>query len=128
MSIRTTTSTIRFSRPFTLAGVADEQPLGSYTLEVDEELLQNVSFPVYRRVSTMIRLPPRPDSTELGRVVYLDPLELAELLASDAKVEDKAVTIPSAAATEMPRTTTRLPDRVTRWKHRWHSLLSGLRN
>src|SRR5690242_17437230 len=100
MSIRTTTSTIRFSRPFAIAGVADEQPPGSYTLEIDEELLQNVSFPAYRRISTMIRLPPRPDSTELERVVYLDPLELAELLASDAKIEDKAVTTPSAATTE----------------------------
>jgi hypothetical protein len=128
MSIRTTTSTIRFSRPFAIAGVADEQPPGSYTLEIDEELLQNVSFPAYRRISTMIRLPPRPDSTELERVVYFDPLELAELLASDAKIEDKAVTTPSAATTEMPRTTTRVPDRVTRWKHRWQALLSGARN
>jgi hypothetical protein len=98
MSIRTTSSTIRFSRPFVLTGIADEQPPGSYTVETEEELLSHVSFPAYRRVATLMRLPPRPGSTERSRVVDLDPLELTALLAADARAEDKTAAIASGAA------------------------------
>jgi hypothetical protein len=124
MTIRTTSSTVRFSRPFALTGIDDEQPPGSYTLEIDEELLQTLSFPAYRRIATWIRLPPRPGSTELARIVGIDPLELAALLALDVSVEAEAVTIPSAAATEMRQTTRRVPDRITSWKDGWRSLLA----
>src|SRR5258708_27568175 len=90
MSIRTTSSTVRFSRPFILTGIGGEQPAGSYTVETDEELLQNVSVPAYRRVSTLIRLPPRPASTELARIVDLDPVELAPIMASGAAAASAA--------------------------------------
>lgn len=63
MPIRTTSRTLHFCRPFLLAGIADEQPAGTYTVETDEKLLQHVSVPAYRRVSTLIWLPPRPGST-----------------------------------------------------------------
>jgi hypothetical protein len=100
MSTRTTSSTISFSRPFVLTGIADEQPPGSYTVETDEELLSHVSFPAYRRVATLMRLPPRPGSTERSRVVDVDPLELVALLAADARAEDKTAAIASGAAAE----------------------------
>jgi hypothetical protein len=89
MSIRTASSTVSFSRPFFLSGIAGEQPAGSYRVETDEELLQSVSIPVYRRISTLIRLPPRPGSSEVARIVDPDPPELAALLASDAATENE---------------------------------------
>jgi hypothetical protein len=132
MSIRTTSSTINFSRPFVLAGIADEQPPGSYTVETDEELLPHVSFPAYRRIATLLRLPPRPDSTERARIVDLDPLELAALLAADAKPEDKAAAIASGAATEgatalgpAPRPADRMaPAKAGGWKRGWQTWLA----
>jgi hypothetical protein len=96
MSVRTTNSTITFSRPFVLTGIADEQPPGRYTVEVVEELLSHVSFPAYRRVATMMRLLPRTGSTERVRIVDLDPLELAALVAADAKAQ--VSTMPSCTA------------------------------
>ena len=100
MNVRTTSSTISFSRPFVLAGIADEQPPGRYTVEIVEELLPHVSFPAYRRVATMMRLPPRAGSTERVRIVDLEPRELAALVAADAKAQDNKGTLPSSAATE----------------------------
>jgi hypothetical protein len=125
MSIRTTSSTISFSRPFVLTGIADKQPPGSYTVEIDEELLSHVSFPAYRRIATLMRLPPRPDSTERARVVYLDPLELVALLAADARAENTTAAIASGAATERPPTMMLEAERFTPsgWKSRWHSWL-----
>ncbi len=125
MSIRTTSTTISFSRPFVLMGIADEQPPGSYTVETDEEQLPYVSFPAYRRIATLMRLPPRPGSTERGRVVDLDPRELAALLAADARAEDKTAAFASGAATgpqpPMMRAAERFTARGGGWKRYWQS-------
>src|SRR5258708_14301930 len=125
MSIRTTSSTVRFSRPFILTGIGGKKPAGSYTVETDEELLQNVSVPAYRRISTLIRLPPRPDSTELARIVDLDPVELAAIVASDAKAA-------SAASMYAVQTSIDLQQKrdaasqspASRSKERWHAWLA----
>ncbi|WP_374371474.1 hypothetical protein [Dongia sp.] len=61
---RTTTSVVTFARPFRLDGMIDTFPAGTYQVETDEELLQGVSFPAYRRVATVMQQvlePPRPN-------------------------------------------------------------------
>jgi len=52
MTTRTTKSTVTFTRPFSLSGFDGEQPAGSYSVETDEEMLDGVSFPAYRRLAT----------------------------------------------------------------------------
>src|SRR6185437_7384316 len=88
MMNRTSSRTVTFLHSFKLTGVADAQPAGRYLVETDEELLQGVSFPVYRRLSTLIRLPGRPGTMELSRVVDIDPAELASALARDSQVQE----------------------------------------
>src|SRR5690348_5630439 len=39
MTMRTTSRTVTFSRPFMLSGIVEPQPAGSYTVETDEELI-----------------------------------------------------------------------------------------
>jgi hypothetical protein len=84
MSIRTTSRTVTFTRPFVLGGIIEEQPAGSYTVETDEELVQTRSVSAYRRICTLIRLPGRPGSLVLAQVVDIDADELAAALAKDA--------------------------------------------
>ena len=54
MTIRTHSKTIVFSHPFSLKGVDRILPPGNYRVVTDEELIESLSFPVYRRVATMI--------------------------------------------------------------------------
>lgn len=54
---RTTSKTVRFARPFVLPGIEGEQPPGTYEIEVDEEALPGLSFPVYRRIEARITIP-----------------------------------------------------------------------
>ena len=54
MTLRTSRRTVAFTRAFSLRGVDGVQPAGTYTVETDEELLESLSFPVYRRVATTI--------------------------------------------------------------------------
>jgi hypothetical protein len=54
----------------------------------NEELIQGLSFPVHRRLSTIIHLTGRSNSSELARVVDIDPDKLAAALAIDAQAQE----------------------------------------
>jgi hypothetical protein len=84
MTIRTTRKTVTFTRPFVIGGLDEAQPAGSYEVETDEELLESLSFPAFRRIQTLIRLPPRPTHPGMTRSVTIDPQELEAALRKDA--------------------------------------------
>ena len=44
----------RFQAPLLLKGWAEPQPAGAYAVDIEEELIEGLSFPAYRGVSTMI--------------------------------------------------------------------------
>ena len=50
MLTRASDKTWAFGKPFKLEGVDRELPAGSYRVTTDEELIEGLSFPVYRRV------------------------------------------------------------------------------
>lgn len=56
MTIRTTGRTVTFTKPFVLAGIDEAIPPGAYLVETDEELIDGVSFPAWRRTGTLIHL------------------------------------------------------------------------
>jgi hypothetical protein len=57
MITRTHSKFVVFSHPFELKGVDRILPPGEYKVVTDEQLIEELSFPVYRRVSTMIFVP-----------------------------------------------------------------------
>jgi hypothetical protein len=57
MSLRTTSKTVTFARPFSLDGLDETQPAGSYTVQTDEEPIEGLSFLAFRRVATVIFSP-----------------------------------------------------------------------
>lgn len=71
--MRSSSKTVTFARRFLLKGIDRELPAGSYRVVTDEELVEQLSFPVYRRVSTMIFVPAQASSVEM---VSIDPLNL----------------------------------------------------
>jgi hypothetical protein len=84
MTMRTSRRAVTFARPFFLRGIETEQPAGTYTVETDEELLEGLSFPAYRRVATTIFLPSRPGDLVSGQLVTIDPLDLEAAQKRDA--------------------------------------------
>ncbi|HYE48947.1 MAG TPA: hypothetical protein VEB20_05110 [Azospirillaceae bacterium] len=87
MSTRTTSSTVSFALPFRLSSLDETLPAGNYTVETDEELVEGVSFPAYRRTLTVMLVPDGPGRTG-ARVVPVDPEELREAL--DAELRSRA--------------------------------------
>jgi len=84
MTIRTSRKTVTFKRPFVLGGLDETLPAGAYSVETDEELLEGISFPAYRRTRTVVHLHARPGHPGLTRALTIDPNELDAALERDA--------------------------------------------
>jgi hypothetical protein len=80
---RTKRSTLIFSRAFTLEGGERSFPAGAYELVTDEELIEGLSFPAYRRVASWI-LTPAQNSSSPTEMISIDPAKLAVAHAHDA--------------------------------------------
>jgi hypothetical protein len=75
--MRTTRETLTFDAPFSLVALDEIQPAGSYAVDVDEELIEGLSFLAYRRVGTTIYLPVRRGGAGSVHAIRVDPGELA---------------------------------------------------
>jgi hypothetical protein len=83
MIARALNKTVVFSKPFLLKGVDRMLPAGDYRVVTDEELIEGLSFPVYRRVSTMIFVPATQGASAI-EMVTIDPLDLRGAQDRDA--------------------------------------------
>jgi hypothetical protein len=84
VTIRTSNKTVSFARPFLLKGVDRVLPAGEYRVTTDEELIQELSFPVYHRVATMIFVPAASHASAV-EMVSIDPRDLQEAQDRDAE-------------------------------------------
>ena len=76
MMTRTKRVTLTFDHPFSLKGIDRKLAPGQYEVVTDEELIEELSFPVYRRVSTLIFLPAQVHRQSSIEMVNVDPVEL----------------------------------------------------
>jgi len=97
MSIRTNARTVSFSNSFSLKGVDRVLPAGDYRVLTDEELIDGLSFPAYRRLSTMIFLPAKFHRSGAVELVTIDPVDLRAAEERDAEA-DRAPEIDAAAS------------------------------
>ena len=74
--MRTTRESITFDHPFSLTAVDKLQPAGTYAVDIDEELIEGLSFLAYRRVATTIYLPLIEGNHGSVQAVRVDPREL----------------------------------------------------
>ena len=86
MTIRTSSKTVSFARPFLLKGVDRVLAAGQYKVITDEELIEGLSFPVYRRVATMIFVPADSQNSSSVEMVAIDPRDLQDAQDRDAEV------------------------------------------
>ena len=76
MTTRSKRVTMTFRHPFSLKGVDRQLAAGQYEVVADEELIEELSFPVYRRVSTLIFLPAQTHRQSSIEMVNVDPADL----------------------------------------------------
>jgi len=83
MSIRSTSSLVRFSHPFTLPGVPGVLPAGMYEVVGEDEILRGADFETFRRTETflLVRGPDR--SAGRGARCPVSEADLRRMLARD---------------------------------------------
>jgi hypothetical protein len=85
VTVRTSRKTITFQKPFFLGTDDERLPAGDYVVETDEELIQGLSFPAYRRIQTLIHLHSLSDSPQFTRTKVIDPKDLDYAIAQEPK-------------------------------------------
>ena len=93
MDNRITSKLVTFRKPFTLSGLGDIQPPGTYTVRTEEEMLDTLSFAGWRQIGCTIVL------HRDGGVEYaaIDPQELREALVRDGEQGTDPPAAPSVA-------------------------------
>ena len=87
---RTRKKFLTFARSFELRGVDYPLPAGSYEIISDEELIEGLSFPVYRRVSTWIMA--RRSAGAATEMISIDPDDLAKVQVRDLDAKESPIT------------------------------------
>src|SRR5689334_20259585 len=82
MLTRSRDHTWTFNKAFVLNGVGRPLPAGSYRVVTDEELIEGLSFPAYRRVATMMFVPGSNGSSL--EMLTVDPADLQAAHERDA--------------------------------------------
>ena len=90
MLSRMTTRTVTFLMPFSVAAAERELPAGAYLVETEEELIQELSFPAYRRIAMYLRIPQGRGPAGRLHPVPVDPEELDAALARDVASYNEA--------------------------------------
>lgn len=83
MTIRTRRETVHFRRPFRINGVDRQLAAGDYEVITDEEMIEGLSFPCFRRVATLMMIPgarPRHSTTEM---ISISSADLSDALRDD---------------------------------------------
>jgi len=83
MTTRTKRVTLTFQHPFSLKGVERQLAPGKYEVVADEELIEELIVPAYRRVTTLIFLPAQTHRQSSIEMVNVDPADLAAAHARD---------------------------------------------
>jgi hypothetical protein len=108
MITRSRGQTVIFNFPFLLKGVDRTLPAGGYRVVTDEVLIEELSFPVYRRVATMIFVPGAAHRSCSVEMVTIDPSDLRTAQERDAAFQH-APTTNAAADSDLNQAAGRSP-------------------
>lgn len=88
MTTRSRRETIHFKHPFLIRGIDRLLPAGAYEIVTDEEMIEGLSFPCFRRVATMIMVPGAA-SRHSREMISINSIDLSDAQRSDASAPDE---------------------------------------
>ena len=82
MTMRSRREIVTFRHPFQIRGVDRLLPPGAYEVVTDEEMIEGLSFPAFRRVATMIMVPAVQNSAM--EMISIGSVDLSDAQRMDA--------------------------------------------
>lgn len=86
MTMRTRRETVTFKYPARIKGIERLLDAGAYEVVTDEEMIEGLSFPSFRRVATMIMVPGAPPHHHSMEMIAIGSVDLADAQHRDAVV------------------------------------------
>ena len=83
MTMRSRREVVTFQHPFQLRGIDRLLPAGAYEVVTDEEMIEGLSFPAFRRVATMIMVPAAGRNSAM-EMISIGSVDLADAQHADA--------------------------------------------
>ena len=81
---RSRRETVTFRHSFRIRGIDRQLPAGAYDVVTDEEMIEGLSFPCFRRVATMIMVPGAPPHRSSTEMISINSVDLADAQQADA--------------------------------------------
>jgi hypothetical protein len=81
--MRTRRETITFKHPARIKGVERLLPAGAYEVVTDEEMIEGLSFPCFRRTATMIMVPGAPPHQRSMEMLPITSVDIADAQQRD---------------------------------------------
>ncbi len=80
---RSRRETVTFNHPFRIKGIDRQLPAGAYEVATDDELIEGLSFPCFRRVATMIMVPGAAPHQSATEMISINSVDLADAQQAD---------------------------------------------
>jgi hypothetical protein len=84
MTTRSRRETVHFKHSFRLRGVDRLLPPGAYEVITDEEMIEGLSFPCFRRVATLMMIPGAAPRQSTMEMISISSVDLADAQRDDA--------------------------------------------
>lgn len=84
MTMRTRRETVTFKHPARIKGIDRLLAAGPYDVVTDEEMIEGLSFPSFRRIATMIMVPGAPPHQSSIEMIAIASADLSDAQRIDA--------------------------------------------
>jgi hypothetical protein len=84
MTTRSRRETVHFRHPFRINGIDRLLSPGAYEVVTDEEMIEGLSFPCFRRVATMFMVPGAPPRHASVEMISISSVDLSDAQRIDA--------------------------------------------
>ena len=84
MTTRSRRETLTFRHAFRIRGIDRHLAAGDYEVVTDEEMIEGLSFPCFRRVATMIMVPGAPPHASSMEMISISSVDLSDAQRDDA--------------------------------------------
>jgi hypothetical protein len=84
MTMRSRRETIHFRHPFRIKGIDRLLSPGAYEVITDEEMIEGLSFPCFRRVATMMMVPGAAPNRASMEMISISSVDLSDAQRIDA--------------------------------------------
>jgi hypothetical protein len=84
MTVRSRRETIHFRYDFRIKGIDRQLPAGAYEVVTDDEMIEGLSFPSFRRIATMIMVPGASPHQSSIEMISISSLDLSDARRVDA--------------------------------------------